>query len=157
MRMFYSLANIHKICVILQVNRNYSSCIAFVAGDVAGYLVFPEAGVRLGFDVLGATPVAVPEASVDEDDGALLGQHEVGGAGEALVIEPVPVALVPQCVPDCQLRACVPGTKETLMTHADLWWILILQQLGEAASRRRATNSQNGFRPYPTNGQPHVR
>ena len=26
--------------------------VEFVAGDVAGYLVFPEAGVRLGFDVL---------------------------------------------------------------------------------------------------------
>jgi len=72
--------------------------IEFVAGDVAGYLFFPESGVRLGFDVLGATAVAVPEAAVDEDDGAVLGQDEVGGAGEALVIEPVAVALVPQRV-----------------------------------------------------------
>lgn len=84
--------------------------VEFVAGDVAGYLFFPESGVRLGFDVLGATAVAVPEAAVDEDDGAVLGQDEVGGAGEALVIEPVPVALVPQCVPDGPLWACVPGT-----------------------------------------------
>ena len=31
MRMFYLLANIHKLCVIVQVNRNYSSCKAFAA------------------------------------------------------------------------------------------------------------------------------
>lgn len=84
--------------------------VEFVAGDVAGYLFFPESGVRLGIDVLGATSVAVPEAAVDEDDGAVLGQDEIGGAGEALVIEPVPVALAPQCIPDGPLRSCVPGT-----------------------------------------------
>ena len=83
--------------------------VKFVTGDVAGYLFFPESGVRLGFDVLRATAVAVPKAAVDEDYGAVLGQDEIGGAGEALVIEPVPVALVPQCVPDSPLRACVPG------------------------------------------------
>ena len=53
------------------------------AGDVAGYLFFPESGVRLGFDVLGATSVAVPEAAVDEDDGAVLGQDEVARSGTA--------------------------------------------------------------------------
>ena len=84
--------------------------VEFVAGDVAGYLFFPESGVRLGFDVLGATALAVPEAAVDEDDGAVLGQDEIGGAGEAAVIEPVPVDLVPQCVPDCTLRCRVLGT-----------------------------------------------
>ncbi len=57
--------------------------VEFVAGDVAGYLFFPESGVRLGFDVLGATSVAVPEAAVDEDDGAVLGQDEVARAGTA--------------------------------------------------------------------------
>jgi hypothetical protein len=57
--------------------------VEFVAGDVAGYLFFPESGVRLGFDVLGATTVAVPEAAVDEDDGAVLGQDEVARAGTA--------------------------------------------------------------------------
>ena len=55
----------------------------FVAGDVAGYLFFPESGVRLGFDVLGATSVAVPEAAVDEDDGAVLEQDEVARSGTA--------------------------------------------------------------------------
>lgn len=83
--------------------------VEFVAGDVAGYLFFPEAGVRLGNDVLGATSVAVPEAAVDEDDCAILGQDEIGGAGEAFVIDPVAVPLVPQCVPDCPLRTGVLG------------------------------------------------
>lgn len=58
--------------------------VEFIAGNVAGYLFFPEAGVCLGFDVLGATTVAVPEAAVDEDDGAVLGQDEVGEPGRRL-------------------------------------------------------------------------
>lgn len=84
--------------------------VEFVAGDVAGDFLAPECFVGLGNDVLGATAVAVPEASVDENDGAVLGQDEIGGAGEAAVIEPVPVALVPQCVPDGPLRGGVLGT-----------------------------------------------
>lgn len=84
--------------------------VEFVAGDVAGYLVFPEAGVRLGFDVLGATSVAVPEAAVDEDDSAVLGQDEIGGAGESSVIEPVAVSPAPEFTPYCPLRGGVPGT-----------------------------------------------
>lgn len=80
--------------------------VEFVAGDFFA----PECFVGLGNDVLGATAVAVLEAAVDEDDGAVLWQDEVGGAGEALVIETVSVALVPKCVPDGPLRACVPGT-----------------------------------------------
>ncbi len=34
--------------------------------------------VGLGNGVLGATPVAVPEAAVDEDVGAILRQDEIG-------------------------------------------------------------------------------
>ena len=83
--------------------------VEFVAGDVAGHFLTPELLVGLGNGVLGATSVAVPEAAVDEDDGAVLGQDEVGGAGEAAVIEPVPVAFVPQCVPDSPLRTGVLG------------------------------------------------
>ena len=83
--------------------------VEFVTGDVAGDFLAPECFVGLGNDVLGATAVAVPEAAVDEDDGAVLGQDEVGGAGEAFVIEPVPVAFVPQCVPDGPLRAGILG------------------------------------------------
>ena len=84
--------------------------VEFVAGDVAGDFFAPECFVGLGNDVLGATAVTVPEASVDEDDGAVLGQHEVRGARETFVIEPIPVALFPQCVPDSPLRSRVPGT-----------------------------------------------
>ena len=77
---------------------------------VLRHLRLPEFHVRLRHDVLRASLVSVPEAAVDEDDCAILGQDEVGGAGEALVIEPVPVAFVPKCVPDGPLRGGVPGT-----------------------------------------------
>lgn len=53
--------------------------------------------------------MAVPEAAVDEDDGAVLGQHEVGLAGQALVVEPVPVTPAPQLCPHNLLRGRVPG------------------------------------------------
>ena len=58
--------------------------IEFVTGDVAGNLFFPELGVGLWCDVLGAAAVAVPEAAVDEDDCAIFGEDEVGGAGRRL-------------------------------------------------------------------------
>lgn len=74
--------------------------VEFVAGDVAGDFLAPECFVGLGNDVLGATAVAVPEASVDENDGAVLGQDEIGGAGEPLVVDPVAVATVPQFAAD---------------------------------------------------------
>ena len=61
--------------------------VEFVTGDVAGDFLAPECFVGLGNDVLGATSVAVPEAAVDEDDCAILGQDEVGGAGKALIID----------------------------------------------------------------------
>ena len=57
--------------------------VEFVTGDVAGDFLAPECFVGLGNDVLGATTVAVPEAAVDEDDGAVLGQDEVARAGTA--------------------------------------------------------------------------
>lgn len=53
--------------------------------------------------------MAVPKAAVDEDDGAVLGQYEVGLAGEALVVEPVPVTSAPQFGPHNLLRGRVPG------------------------------------------------
>ena len=58
--------------------------VEFVAGDVAGHFLTPELFVGLGNGVLGATSVAVPEAAVDEDDGAVLGQDEVGEPGSRL-------------------------------------------------------------------------
>ena len=56
-----------------------------VALPVAGYLGCPEVGVGLGNRVILAVLVAVPEAAVDEDDGAVLGEDDVGRAGEAAV------------------------------------------------------------------------
>ena len=69
--------------------------IEFVTGDVAGNLFFPELGVGLWCDVLGAAAVAVPEAAVDEDDCAIFGEDEVGGAGEAFIVESVAVSSAP--------------------------------------------------------------
>ena len=64
-----------------------------IALFVAFYFLFPEWGVALGYYKVAAAFVAVPEAAVDEDDGAVFAQHYVGGAGQALDIYAVAVAV----------------------------------------------------------------
>ena len=64
-----------------------------VAFLVAVNLLLPEFGVCLGHYKVFATLVAVPETAVDEDDGAVLAQHYVGGAGQALDVYAVAVAV----------------------------------------------------------------
>ena len=74
--------------------------IEFVAGDVACYFLLPEFNMGLRHDIFGAVAVAVPEAAVDEDDGAIFRQYQIRRSGQALVVEPVSVAAAPQFVPD---------------------------------------------------------
>ena len=64
-----------------------------VALFVALYLLYPELGVAFGHDKVAATFVSVPEAAVDEDDGAVFAQDNVGGAWQALDIYAVAVAM----------------------------------------------------------------
>ena len=64
-----------------------------IALFVTFYFLFPERGVALGHYKVTAAFVPVPEAAVDEDDGAVLAQHYVGGAGQALDIYAVAVAV----------------------------------------------------------------
>ena len=58
-----------------------------VALAVALYFGLPEVGVGFGQDVVAAAFVAVPEAAVDEDDRAVLAQHDVGRAGQAADVD----------------------------------------------------------------------
>ena len=74
-----------------------------IALFVAFYFLFPERGVALGHYKVTAAFVPVPEAAVDEDDGAVLAQHYVGGAGQALDIYAVAVAVGMQVVAHNQL------------------------------------------------------
>ena len=74
-----------------------------IALFVAFYFLFPERGVALGHYKITATLVAVPEAAVDEDDGAVLAQYYVGGAGQVLDIYAVAVAMGMQVTAHNQL------------------------------------------------------
>ena len=74
-----------------------------IALFVAFYFLFPERGVALGHYKVTAAFVPVPEAAVDEDDGAVLAQHYVGGAGQALDIYAVAVAVGMQVAAHNQL------------------------------------------------------
>lgn len=60
-----------------------------VALAVALNLGLPEGGVGLGEDEVGAIFVAVPKASVDEDDGLVFAKHDVGCAGQAFDVHPI--------------------------------------------------------------------
>lgn len=64
-----------------------------IAMFVAFYFLFPEWGVALGHYKVTAAFVPMPEAAVDEDDGAVFAQHYVGGAGQAFDIYAVAVAM----------------------------------------------------------------
>ena len=76
---------------------------------VAGYLGGPEVGVGFGDRVVFAVLVAVPEAAVDEDDGAVLGEDDVGGAGEAFVVDAVTEAKMPEGAAQRHLRLSRSG------------------------------------------------
>jgi len=54
--------------------------LASVAPPVIGYLLSPPLAIPLRFDV--AARAAVPEASMHEDGDPMVGEHEVGLAGE---------------------------------------------------------------------------
>ena len=71
-------------------------CVAFL---IMGDLRLPEVHVGFRDGVFGASPVAVPEAAVDEDGGAVLWQDDVGRAGKGADVEPVAVAPAPQLAP----------------------------------------------------------
>lgn len=75
-----------------------------VALLVPCYLGGPEVGVGLGYRVVFAVIVAVPEAAVDEDDGAVFGEDDVGFAGEASVVDAVAEAQAPEGFAEEQLR-----------------------------------------------------
>ena len=64
-----------------------------VALFVVFYFLFPEWGVALGQHEVFSALVTVPEAAVDEDDCLVLAQYYVGGAGQALDVYTVAVAM----------------------------------------------------------------
>ena len=74
-----------------------------VALFVAFYFLLPELAIVLGQHEVFAAFVTVPEAAVDEDDGAVFAQHYVGGAGQALDIYAVAVAMGMQVATHNQL------------------------------------------------------
>lgn len=59
---------------------------------VSFYLLLPVLGIALGQYEISAVFVAVPETAVYKDDGPVLAQDDVGGAGEPAHVYPVAVA-----------------------------------------------------------------
>lgn len=65
----------------------------FVALFVPAYLLPPKISVGLWQLKIFAAVVTVPKASVDEDAGAILPQHQVGMTGETRVVEAIAEAM----------------------------------------------------------------
>jgi hypothetical protein len=65
--------------------------------------------------------VAVPEAAVDEDDGAVLGEDDVRRAGEAAVVDAVAEAELPEGATQEKLRTSVLGSVMRHTLKALLW------------------------------------
>ena len=78
-----------------------------IALFVAFYFLFPEWGVALGHYKVFAAFVTVPEAAVDEDDCLVLAQYYVGGAGQALDVYAVAVAMGMEVTAHNQFRFCI--------------------------------------------------
>ena len=74
-----------------------------IPGPVALYFCLPEVHVAFGEDTISATIMAVPEASVYEDDGPVLAEDEVGMTWQTWMIEPIAKATAEQELPDQQL------------------------------------------------------
>ena len=71
------------------IRRHTAELEAFgkVALAVALNLGLPEAGTGLGKDEVTAAFMAVPEAAVYKDDGAILAKHNVGRTGQAADVD----------------------------------------------------------------------
>ena len=64
----------------------------------------PEPGIRFRHNVVFASFMSVPEASVHEDAGAVFTQHDVWFSWQAWMVEPVSESMRPQEFPDKDFR-----------------------------------------------------
>ena len=69
-----------------------AAAMLLIVGDVAGEFGGPEFPVRPGRGGDFAVPVPVPEAAVDENDGAMARQHDVRRAGQRADMDPKSMA-----------------------------------------------------------------
>ena len=89
--------------------------ILLVSGFVCADLVLPEFDIRFRHAEFVTAVVAVPETAVDEDHGAVLPHHDVGFAGDALHVQAVADAVLPQPFADEDFRLGVFAADAVLL------------------------------------------
>ena len=99
-----------------------SLLIAFL---IPGYFRGPKFSVGLGDSIVRAVLVAVPEAAVDEDDGAVFGEDDVGFAGEAFVVDAVAESQAPEGMTQLQLRLGGGGVDGGHVCMALFWSVIV--------------------------------
>ena len=67
-------------------------------------LILPELGVRFRHNVVFASLMSMPKASVHEDAGTVFAQHDVWFSWQAWMVEPVSESVRPQEFPDKDFR-----------------------------------------------------
>lgn len=71
---------------------------------IAQNLILPELGIGFRHDVVFASFMSVPEASVHEDAGAVFAQHDVRFSWQPWMVESVSESVRPQEFPDKDFR-----------------------------------------------------
>ena len=67
-------------------------------------LLHPEPGVRFRHHIILASFMSVPEASVHQNTGTILSEHNIRFSRQTWMIEPIPESPSPQELPDKNLR-----------------------------------------------------
>ena len=65
--------------------------------------------------------MAVPEATVDEDDRAVLGEDNIRGTGEALDVHTVAESEAPEGMTQLSFRLCGSGMNDSHSSGSDIW------------------------------------
>ena len=66
--------------------------------------IHPEPGIRFRYHIIFAPLMSVPEASIHQNAGAILPQHNIRFSRQPWMIEPIPESPSPQELPDKNLR-----------------------------------------------------
>ena len=102
---------------------DYSRCLGSGSATISGQpvqhlmvplpvppdLLHPEPGVRFRHHIILASLMSVPEASVHQNTGAILPEHNIRFSRQPWMIEPIPESPTPQKFPDKNLRFGIPA------------------------------------------------
>ena len=90
--------------------------------------------------------MAMPEATMDKNNRAVLGENDVWIAGQFLVFHPIAESMAPEGVSQLQLRLLWSGVN---MGHSDGTFLLchVVGHVGECLTLQRYVKQRNNLNP----------